>query len=90
MQQADVPSGVRAMAAGVEKQRQRRRTKAVAARAARRPGGTGPPWRRLLLLPFLFLLLASILSMAEAAAEVASLSLSLGVAREGRKDRGLS
>jgi hypothetical protein len=77
MQQADVPSGVRAMAAGVEKQRQRRRTKAVAARAARRPAGTGPPWRRLLLLPFLFLLLASILSMAE----VASLSLSLGVGR---------
>jgi hypothetical protein len=56
------------MAAGVEeKQRQRRRAKAVAARVARRAAGpgTGHPWRRL-ILPFC---LTSILSMAEAEAE---------------------
>ena len=83
------------MAAGVE---ERKRAKAMATRTARRPAGPGPPWQRV-LLPFLFHLLASFLSMA------ASLSLSLGLAswedskeergavecaREGRKDRGLS
>lgn len=62
MQKEDVPSGVRAVAAGVEKAQAQRRAKAVATR----PAGPRAPWRRrLLLLPFLLLLVVvSILSIA--------------------------
>ena len=80
------------MAAGVE---ERKRAKAMATRTARRPAGPGPPWQRV-LLPFLFHLLASFLSMAEAEACLASWEGSkeergaVECAREGRKDRGLS
>lgn len=65
MQKEDVPSGVRAVAAGVEKAQAQRRAKAVATR----PAGPRAPWRRrlLLLLPFLLLLVVvSILSIAAA------------------------
>jgi hypothetical protein len=64
MQKEDVPSGVRAVAAGVEKAKAQaqRRAKAVATR----PAGPRAPWRRrlLLLLPFVLLVVVSILSIA--------------------------
>jgi hypothetical protein len=80
MQKEDVPSGVRAVAAGVEKAQAQRRAKAVATR----PAGPRAPWR-LLLLPFLLLLL--VVSILSIAAEVV-VSLGPGWCCEDLKEKG--